>query len=151
VTVQVASLAPTVQVTAPAGSSAPAGHSFQAPHLLSPEPDAQLQGEVHFEWLWEGEPLPEGLAFDLLIWSEVEDREHEGRGAYGVVETDRSLARDVDLDYVETIIEHGGGTYFWAVMVVQEEPYGRVGAWGEKRSFIYVEPEPPAEPSTQSP
>jgi hypothetical protein len=93
----------------------------------------------------------EGLAFDLLIWSEAEDWEHEGRGAYGVVETDRSLARDVDLDYVETIIEHGGGTYFWTVMVVQVEPYSRVGAWGENRSFIYVEPEPPAERSTQGP
>jgi len=58
---------------------------------------------------------------------------------------------DVDLDYVETIIKHGGGTYFWTVMVVQEEPYSRVGAWGENGSFIYVEPEPPAERSTQGP
>jgi len=151
VTVQVASLAPTVQVTAPVGSSTATDHALEAPNLLIPEPEAQLQGEVHFEWVWKGPPLPDGLAFDLLIWSEAEDQEHEGRGAHGVVETDRSLARDVDLDYVETILEHGGGIYFWTVMVVQEEPYSRVGAWGEKRAFIYVEPEPPLGGSTQGP
>ena len=151
VTAQVASVAPTVEVVAQAASVTPAGHAFPAPNLLMPEPEAQLQGEVHFEWTWEGQPLPEGLAFDLLIWSEAEDEEHEGRGAYGVVETDGSLARDVDLDYVETILEHGGGTYFWTVVVVQEEPYGRVGAWGEKRAFTYVAPEAPAERVTQSP
>ena len=75
-----------------------------------------------------------------MIWSEAEHREHEGAGGCGVVETDPSLARDVDLDYVQTIVEHGGGTYYWTVIVVQQEPYERVGAWGEKRSFTYTVP-----------
>jgi hypothetical protein len=140
-----------VQVTAQAVSSAPTGHPFQAPILLYPEPDAQLQSKVHFQWQWDGQPLPEGLAFDLLIWSEAEDQEHQGTGAYGVIETDQSLERDIDLDYVQTIIDHGGGTYFWTVIVVREEPYERVGAWGEKRPFTYTVPEPPAGPPTQSP
>ena len=141
-----AALSTTVQITAQVVHSDTTGHPFHAPILSSPEPDAQLQSEVHFQWQWDGQQLPEGMAFDLLIWSEAEHQEHQGAGAYGVIETDQSLERAVDLDYVETIIEHGEGTYYWTVIVVQEEPYGRVGAWGEKRSFIYKEPEPPAEP-----
>jgi hypothetical protein len=146
-----AALATTMPITADLASSAATGHLFPTPMLLSPEPDAQLQGGVHFQWQWDGEPLPEGLAFDLLIWSEAEHQEHQGTGAYGVIETDPTLERDVDLDFVETIIEHGGGTYFWAVIVVQEGPYERVGALGETRPFTYVVPDPPAEPTTQSP
>jgi hypothetical protein len=138
-------------ITAQVVYSATTGYLFRAPTLLSPEPDAQLQSEVHFQWQWDGQPLPEGFAFDLLIWSEAEHQEHQGTKAYGVIDTDQSLERDVDLDFVETIIRHGGGTYFWTVIVVKEEPYERVGAWGEKRSFIYTQPEPPAEPTTQNP
>jgi hypothetical protein len=146
-----AALSTTMQITAQMVYSATTGHPFQAPILLNPEPDAPLQSEVHFQWQWDGQPLPEGLAFDLLIWSETEHQEHQGTGAHGVIETGQSLESDVDLDYVQTIIDHGGGTYFWTVIVVQEEPYKRVGAWGEKRPFTYTVPEPPAEPPTQSP
>ncbi len=146
-----AALSTTTHITTQAVHSATTGHAVHAPILLQPEPGAQLQGEVHFQWQWEGQPLPEGFAFDLLIWSEAEHQEHQGTGAYGVVATDQSLERDVDLDYVETIIDHGGGAYFWTVIVVQEEPYRRVGTWGEKRPFTYTAPEPTAEPSTPSP
>ena len=144
-------LTTTMPVTAALASLAATGHLPLMPILLNPEPDAQLQGEAHFEWQWDGEPLPEGLAFDLLIWSEAEHEEHQGAGAYGVVEPDPHLERDVDLDFVQTIIEHGGGTYFWTVIVVQEEPYERVGVPGEPRPFTYLVPDPPAEPTSQSP
>jgi hypothetical protein len=151
VTAQAVSAAPTAKAKARAVSPTSTASPFQAPILLSPEPDAQLQSVVHFEWQWEGEPLPEGLAFDLLIWSEAEEQKHEGTGAYGVIETDPSIERDVDLDYVQTIMDHGEGTYFWTVIVVQEEPYSRVGAWGEKRPFTYADPEPAAGSSNKSP
>jgi hypothetical protein len=151
VTAQAVSAAPTVKTKARAVSPTPTVPLFQAPSLLSPEPDAQLQSVVHFEWHWEGQSLPEGLSFDLLIWSEAEEQEHQGTGAYGVIETDLSMERDVDLDFVQTIMDHGEGTYYWTVIVVQEEPYGRVGAWGEKRSFTYVDPEPATGSSNKSP
>jgi hypothetical protein len=141
----------TMEITTQVNYSATTGHRFQAPILLKPESEAQLQGEVHFQWQWQGQKLPEGLAFDLLIWSEAEHQDHQGRGALGVVETDPSLQRDVDLDYVRAILEHGGGIYFWTVIVVQKEPYRRVGTWGEKRAFTYEVPEPPTEPWTESP
>jgi hypothetical protein len=131
--------------------SATTPHTFQAPTLLNPGPDAQLHGIVWFQWERDGPPLPEGLAFDLLIWSEEEHQEHQGTGAYGVIEPGPSLERDVDLDSVQTIIEHGGGTYYWTVIVVQKEPYERVGAWGENRVVIYALPEPPAESGSKSP
>lgn len=146
-----ATLATSVPITAEVVSSAATGQLLQAPILLNPEPNAQLQSEVHFQWQWDGQPLPEGFAFDLLIWSEAEDQEHQGTGARGVVETDQSLEREVDLDFVETIIEHGGGAYFWTVIVVKEEPYERVGAWGDIRPFTYLVPEAPAEPTTENP
>jgi hypothetical protein len=146
-----AGLTVSVPLTAHVVSTATTDHLFWAPILLQPEPDAQLQSEVHFEWQWDGQPLPEGFAFDLLIWSEAEHQEHQGACAYGVIETDQALERDVDLDYVQTIIEHGGGPYFWTVVVVKKEPYERVGVWGENRPFTYSVPESPAEATTESP
>jgi hypothetical protein len=121
------------------------------PILLNPVPDARLSSGVHFQWQWDGQPLPEGIAFDLLIWSEAEDQEHQGQGAFGVIDTDQCLECEVDLDFVHTIVEHGEGTYYWTIIVVQEEPYERVGVWGEKRAFTYVFSESPAEPTAQSP
>ena len=140
-----------VPVTVQVVSSATTELLLQAPTLLEPEPDAQLQGEVHFKWQWDGQPLPDGFAFDLLIWSEAEHQKHQGACAYGVIETDQALERDVDLDYVQTIIAHGGGPYFWTVIVVKKEPYERVGVWGEKRPFAYSVPEPPAEATAEIP
>ena len=149
--------APTVTVTATlpistqATISATTGHVFQAPILLGPVPDAKLYSGVRFEWQWEGEPLPDDMAFDLLIWSEAENREHQGEGAFGVIDTERSQECDVDLDYVHTIMEHGEGNYYWTILVVRKDPYERVGEWGEKRSFTYVFPESPSKPTAQSP
>lgn len=144
---------PSTALTVTAGISAQMVYSdggaypYQAPVLLQPEPDGQLGGVTHFEWEWNGQPLRDGMAFDLLIWSEAEHEAHEGLGAYGVTEPQQSLGCEVDLDYVQTIIENGAGTYFWTMIVVREEPYERLGAWGEKRPFIYVPPELPAEPT----
>jgi hypothetical protein len=146
-----ATLSTTVPISASAGISATADYLFQAPVLLAPVPDAQLESGVDFQWQWGGQPLPEGLAFDLLIWSETEDQEHQGMEAYGVVETNLSRERKVDLDFVETIAEHGGGVYYWTVIVVREEPYERVGVWGEKRSFTYVGSPVPPEATTEKP
>jgi hypothetical protein len=147
-----ATITATIEITAAVVPSTTTDHPFQPPVLLSPEPEAQLQGEIHFQWQRDGEPLPDGLAFDLLIWSEAEHQEHQGTGALGVIETDPSLERDVDLDYVQTIMDHGEGIYYWTVIVVQKEPYNRVGVWGENRPFTYgapgTEPEPPSESPT---
>lgn len=147
--VPLAALTVTAEISAQMVYSDGAAYPYQAPVLLGPEPDGQLGGVTHFEWEWNGEPLPDGMAFDLLIWSEAEHKEHEGLGAYGVTEPHRALACDIDLDYVQTIVENGGGPYFWTVVVVQEEPYERLGAWGEKRPFTYLPPEPPAEATAE--
>lgn len=139
---------PVLSETAPI--SIPA-HLMQAPVLVEPGPEAVLEGEVRFQWHWDGESLPESLAFDLLIWSELEDQEHQGAGAFGVIEPASALEATVDLDYVQSIMEHGGGLYYWTVIVVRVEPYERVGLWGEKRGFTYALPETPAEPPPESP
>ncbi|MGD9046901.1 MAG: hypothetical protein PVF77_02510 [Anaerolineae bacterium] len=63
-----ATITATMQITAAVVPSTTTEHPFQPPVLLSPEPEAQLQGEIHFQWQRDGESLPEGLVFDLLIW-----------------------------------------------------------------------------------
>jgi hypothetical protein len=140
-----ATATPTAVVSETAPITVPT-HLMQAPVLVEPSPDAPLDGQVRFQWHWDGEPLTEGLAFDLLIWSEAEDEEHRGARALGVIEPARILESDVDLDYVQSIMDHGGGRYYWTVIVVEVEPYERVGLWGEKRGFTYALPEAPAEP-----
>ena len=158
-----ATITATMEITAAVVPSTTTDHPFQPPVLLSPEPEAQLQGEIQFQWQRDGDPLPEGLAFDLLIWSEAEHQEHQGSAALGVIEIEPSLERDVDLDYVQSIMDHGEGTYYWTVIVVQKEPYERVGVWGENRPFTYVasgtepgpppttEPEQPADAESEQP
>jgi hypothetical protein len=141
----------TAPITAQVAYSVTAAHLMQAPVLLDPGPDAALDGQVRFAWQWDGDPLPQGLAFDLLIWSEAEDREHQGAGALGVIDPAPVLETGVDLDYVQSIMQHGGGPYYWTVIVVRVEPYERLGLWGEKRPFTYAPGETPAEPATQSP
>jgi hypothetical protein len=71
--------------------------------------------------------------------------------ARGVVETHQSHEREVDLGFVETIAVHGSGVYYWTVIVVQEEPYKRVGAWGERRTLSYVGSAVPAEATARTP
>jgi hypothetical protein len=141
----------TAPITTQAAISATTDHLLQTPTLVNPVPDARLSSGVLFQWQWDGQPLPEGLAFDLLIWSEEEDQEHQGQGAFGVIDTKQCLECEVDLDYVHTIVEHGEGIYYWTIVVVQEDPYERVGMWAEKRSFTYVFPDSPPEPTAESP
>jgi hypothetical protein len=144
-------LSETTPITTQVAYSVTAAHLMQAPILLEPGPDAVLEGEVRFAWQWDGDPLPQGLAFDLLIWSEAEDQEHQGAGALGVIDPASGLEAGVDLNYVQSIMEHGAGLYYWTVIVVGVEPYERLGLWGEKRPFTYAPADTPSEPATQSP
>jgi hypothetical protein len=131
--------------------SATIQQTISAPTLLKPEAGAKLTGKISFLWQWDGEPLPEGYAFDLLIWSEAEHQAHGGTNAHGVMAPGRSLETVVDLDYVEQITEQGEGVYYWTVVVVKQEPYERLGASGESRGFAYYRQEAPLESPTKSP
>jgi serine/threonine protein phosphatase PrpC len=115
---------------------------YFAPSLSEPAPGEILSGQVTFSWMWDHEPLPEGVAFDLRIWSE--DEQHTA--ARGVQEPSQETGADVDLQYVAAIQDFGPGEYFWSVVVVMSCQLitgthcipELVGEWGEMRGFTYA-------------
>jgi hypothetical protein len=108
--------------------------------LVRPIPEDTLVDRARFEWEWGGQPLPEGYAFDLRIWSEREEK--AGVEPRGAVQTTRKTYSDVTLEFVPAM-EFGEGLYYWSVVVVRDTtPPTIVSPWGEKRWFIYRFPTP---------
>ena len=89
---------------------------YPAPALLEPVPEASLVEQARFAWQWDGPRLPEGLAFDLRIWSEREKK--AGVEPRGAVEVTRDTEVTVNLAYVPAIAQYGEGLYYWTVVVV---------------------------------
>jgi serine/threonine protein phosphatase PrpC len=113
-----------------------------APELLKPDAGERMNGQWPFIWSGAAGPLARGLAYDLVIWSEAEQRE----AARGVAPPTQATQITVDLDNVPAIRDYGPGTYYWAVIVVRVTPYQRVGEWGESRKFFYASPPGPTQP-----
>lgn len=107
------------------------------PALLSPGPNAQLRGKVRFQWMWTGRDLENYMAFELRIWSRQE--QEMGLKPRAAPPT-REMAVDVDLDGLPTIQEHGPGTYFWTVVILDTGTGRVVSPEGEIRPFTYVRP-----------
>ena len=85
-------------------------------------------------------------------WDHSREGTHANSGCGQSTTGEPTFPRCVRLAWsLQTTTEHGGGTYFWTVVVVREELYERVGALGEKRPFVYVVPEAPAEATAESP
>ena len=117
--------------------------TYPAPTSLAPADGEELSGTRRFMWQWSGPPLAQGLAFDLRIWSQQE--EQNGWPRRGAAAPTRDTYADVNLPYVPAIAEYGSGDYYWAVVVVElgaDGPPKVVGAWGEKRRFVYRGPRP---------
>lgn len=121
--------------------------SYPPPILLVPAEGQELSGRVAFAWQWDSGQLPEKYAFDLRIWSPVEDQAN----ARGAGEPTRGTTLDLDLELVPAIEDYGAGAYNWAVVVVWIPCEGQaeecqpqdVSDWSEARAFIYTrEPEP---------
>lgn len=108
-----------------------------APALLTPRSGDRLTGKVRFQWMWTNRELENYMAFDLRIWSRQEqERAIKPRAA----SLTREMAVDVDLDSLPTIREHGPGTYFWTVVIVDTGTGRVVSPEGEVRSFTYARP-----------
>ena len=95
-----------------------------------------MKGNRRFEWEWDHGDLDEGLAFDLLIWSEAENDLDRSLWR-GVIKPLRETEAEVDVSGAPAVQEHGEGKYYWTVIVVQVEPYERIGQWGEFRLFTF--------------
>lgn len=118
--------------------------TYPAPTLLEPADGTELNGTQRFLWQWRGPPLAGDLAFDLRIWSQQE--EQKGTPWRGAIAPTRDTHAIVNLPYVPAVADYGSGNYYWSVVVVELGADGSpsvVGAWGEKRRFVYSEPRPP--------
>lgn len=122
------------------------GGPLPAPTLASPPPGAEFDEVAGFSWEWPHEQLGEGQYFDLRIWAmpEAELPPGERRSAGRPI---RQHGIEVELAGVPTVAEHGGGEYFWTVIVVEKPcpdcPLEIVGEWGEERPFFYHGPPGP--------
>lgn len=92
---------------------------------------------MRFQWQPTG-PLPDGAAYEVVIWSQGEDPSH----ARGI--SPPTLARSLSLD-VDVLSESGqfsDGTLLWTVLVVQKEPYLRLtqAALSPQHRLLYSPP-----------
>lgn len=112
------------------------GAEYPVPALVSPATGKQLADDARFEWQWSGATLGPDHAFELRIWSQMEqDAGSEPRGA---TTPTKQTAVNVDLGAVPSVQEHGAGTYYWTVVVVDTGAGDVVGEWGERRPFEYT-------------
>jgi serine/threonine-protein kinase len=109
--------------------------SYPAPVLLEPSAGAAVGNDVRFEWQWSGPPLAENHAFGLYVWSVAE--EEAGNLPRKAIEPTTATAADVDLSALASVIEHGPGSYYWMVLVIDTQADARVGEWGEQRWIEY--------------
>lgn len=131
---------------------APTPVSGGAPLLLSPEDGHSTGGKVLFRWQW-GEELGPNQGFEVLLWHKDKDAPY-CCGAMDARETTRLMRRsgstyeiEIDISGAYAARQHGGGEYQWSVVLVQLEPYARIGQPASPRRIVYVVTGPPGVPS----
>lgn len=100
----------------------PAPLPSSAPILVEPSDGASAPGNVTFAWSWNGAPLGANQGFELLIWKQGEPHNGAAPPTSGT-----SLTLDMS-SYAE-------GSYFWSVVVVKLQPYGRLFAEATPRTI----------------
>jgi pilus assembly protein CpaE len=110
---------------------------LNAPSLLEPRPSESRSGAVTFRWQPAG-PLPAGVAYEVVGWNAGEDP----ASARGIAATtqDTSLTADLDALYNSGLFK--GTDLYWAVIIVQTQPYVRLTqpAKSSPQLLIYVPP-----------
>lgn len=92
------------------------------PLLVEPSDGSNASSNVKFAWSWPGVPLGANQGFELLIWK-------QGEPHNGATSPTRETSLTLDMsNYPE-------GTYFWSVVLVQLQPYGRLSAEAAPRAI----------------
>jgi len=119
--------------------------SISAPQPIAPTAGTVIQEKTggSFKWRWEGQ-LEANQGFELLIWYGEEPH----YGAYGPNEfqgivqkptgNDPIYSANLIIDGADSIQRNGARDYDWSVVVVQLEPYQRIGAEGNPLTFTYA-------------
>jgi pilus assembly protein CpaE len=92
-----------------------------APALIEPAAGSYVSGKVAFRWETNN-PLPEGAAYEVVMWNSGEDPGTARGIAAPTLET--SLTGDLDGAYDLGLIQQG--ETFWTVLIVQTDPYLRL-------------------------
>lgn len=136
--------------TPPRPTTRPSPTPPPAPELVSPPEEDVVSSARWFEWEWDYGELAEGQAFDLLIVSEEEKEDLDRSVWAGVIAPTQNTSVYVDVPGVATVVNHGEGDYYWTVIVVQTDPYKRIGQWGDLWEFVFEFP-PPTNTPTATP
>ena len=96
--------------------------------LLEPNNGDTVDGHRAFKWKSTGQ-LPEGYAFEPVFWKEGQDAMRDGKGWGGTTRT-----TELSINLLNFPEAFGNGK--WAVLVVKQSPYERVGLASEERRII---------------
>jgi len=105
--------------------------SYPAPKLIAPKPEVNLTADTAFIWQWEGKLAP-NHGFEVRIWR-ADDPHY---GAYDARETMKDMQQlepgqyslPLQIASTHSVQQHGNSAdYFWAVAIVQLEPYQDIG------------------------
>jgi len=115
----------------------PTPEILKAPSLLEPRPDESRSGAVAFRWQPVG-PLPAGAAYEVVGWNAGEDP----ASARGIAATTQDTSLIADLDALYNSGQFKGTDLYWAVIIVQTQPYARQTqpAQSGPRPLVYVPP-----------
>ena len=104
-----------------------------APTLVEPLPDAELSGQVTFQWEYPLMQLGLGNAFEVRIWKEGSELH------LGAAEAVRKREQTIDLDII--LPSRGGpGRYFWTVVVIRKSTGETLGPEADPWTFTYTGP-----------
>ena len=108
-----------------------------APSLLEPRPNESRSGAVTFRWQPAG-PLPAGAAYEVVGWNAGEDP----ASARGMAAPTQDTTLTADLDALYNSGQFKGTDLYWAVILVQTQPYARLmqPAQSGPQLLIYVPP-----------
>ena len=108
-----------------------------APSLLEPRPNESRGGAVTFRWQPAG-PLPAGAAYEVVGWNAGEDP----ASARGIAAPTQDTTLTADLDALYNSGQFKGTDLYWAVIIVQTQPYVRLTqpAQSGPQLLIYVPP-----------
>ena len=108
-----------------------------APSLLEPRPNESRGGAVTFRWQPAG-PLPAGAAYEVVGWNAGEDP----ASTRGMAAPTQDTTLTADLDALYNSGQFKGTDLYWAVIIVQTQPYVRLTqpAKSSPQLLIYVPP-----------
>ena len=113
--------------------------------LIQPINDTKLVDPVaDFVWHWNGPALADNQAFEIRIWHE-EDSIHYGahdaaRSAELIRQVDDVFVAYLHLNGVHSVAQHGPGTYYWSVAIVETQPdYRDLGFETDPQTFSIVQ------------